>query len=31
MSELEPTITKLEPTVTERLRALLDECGVDDG
>lgn len=29
MSELEPTITKLEPTATERLRALLDERGVE--
>lgn len=29
MSELEPTITKLEPTATERLRALLTERGVD--
>lgn len=29
MSELEPTITKLEPTATERLRALLTERGVE--
>jgi len=29
MSELEPTITELEPTATERLRALLDERGVE--
>jgi hypothetical protein len=29
MSELGPTITKLEPTATERLRALLDERGVE--
>jgi len=29
MSELEPTITKLEPTATKRLRALLDERGVE--
>lgn len=29
MSELEPTFTELEPTATERLRALLTERGVD--
>jgi hypothetical protein len=29
MSELEPTITEHEPTATERLRALLDERGVE--
>lgn len=29
MSELEPTSTKLEPTANERLRRLLDECGVE--
>ena len=29
MSELGPTITKLEPTATERLRALLTERGVE--
>ena len=29
MSELEPTITELEPTATERLRALLTERGVE--
>ena len=29
MNELEPTITELEPTATERLRALLDERGVE--